>query len=333
MEKRERIKGLDYMRILASFMVVVLHASVARGSENYVLTSSVIGICDISVPLFFMISGAVHLRDSVIPISELFQKKIPKLAIPFIVWSLFYTSIRIAAGKLPLHIRSFLSLLWEPAYYQFWFLYTLLAIYLLLPAIQAVALRLSKRQLEYVLGLWAVFTVVIPCAQRYLPGFEISEHVDLVLCEGYIGYFLLGHYLTKYPPQWKTGKIGALYLAGVACTIAEGYLTWKCDGYWYCSYLTVGTLSSSVGAFVLLVLFGGKVHRADDTAYKLSAMTMDIYYIHMLVLVAVEKMGLTGKNNTLLLYVKALVVFALSTFGAWILYKVKQFLRKGKQKG
>lgn len=321
------------MRILASFMVVVLHASVARGSENYVLTSSVIAICNISVPLFFMISGAVNLRESVIPISELFKKKIPKLAIPFIVWSLLYTSVRIAAGKLPLHIRSFLSLLWEPAYYQFWFLYTLLAIYLLLPVIQALVLRLSKRQLEYVLGLWAVFSLVIPCAQRYIPGFRISEHVDLVLCEGYIGYFLLGHYLTKYPLQWKTRKLGALYLVGVACTIAEGYLTWKCNEYWYQSYWMVGILLAAVGAFVLLVRFGEKGHRVDNTVFKLSAMTMDIYYIHMLVLVAVEKIGLTGKNNTLLLYVKALVVFVLSALGAWILYKAKQFLRKGKQKG
>ena len=55
-----------------------------------------------------------------------------------------------------------------------------------------------EKKIEYMLVLWAVFCIVVPIISRYVPSFKLSEHVDLVLCEGYIGYFLLGYYLKKY---------------------------------------------------------------------------------------------------------------------------------------
>jgi surface polysaccharide O-acyltransferase-like enzyme len=64
-------------------------------------------------------------------------------------------------GKIPFAFSSFTALLYEPAYYQFWFMYSLFAIYLLLPVLQAVVLKLERRHLEYILILWLVFSLVL----------------------------------------------------------------------------------------------------------------------------------------------------------------------------
>lgn len=337
MSNTKRNVGYDLIRIIAIFMVVAIHSHVAplavnQGSAMWYVVMSLQVICLVAVPLFFMVSGALLLlQEKETDIGTLYKKRIPKQAIPFIVWSLIYVVVRIVMGKIPLSVSAFTSLLYEPAYYQFWFMYTLLAIYLLLPIIQTLIKNCDKKKTEYILFLWAIFSIIIPLASRYVPGFEISEHVGLVLCEGYIGFFLLGYYLKKYKSDVKP-KTGALvWLCGAIGTLAFAVIEFVCSektgavytGFVYQAYLTPFVALSSCGAFVF---FGNSQFSFKEKGLNivntLSALSIGVYYIHMLVLTVLEKIGFTGENNILFLGGKIIATYVISLMGAFLISKI-----------
>ncbi len=335
MEKRN--VGYDFVRIFAIFLVVMIHANVAylaenQGKASWYFVMLITSICLVAVPLFFMVSGALLLdTQEVIPLKKLFFKRIGKQVIPFIVWSLVYVLARIVMKKTPLSITAFTDLLHEPAYYQFWFMYTLLAIYLLLPVLQAVVLKLEKRHLEYVLILWLVFSTVFPVMQKFIPGFVISEHVDLILCEGYVGYFLLGHYLKKYHSElsWKKGVW--LALIGIGCTgvlsVVEYLVCVKTktsyQGYFYQEYLTPFVVLAATGLFLV---FQNMHWTEKERPLRLlktgSVLSIGVFYVHMLVITALEHIGLTASASILLLIVKILLSYGVSFGIAFVISKI-----------
>ncbi len=334
--------GFDIIRIIAIFMVVAIHSHVAplavnQGSVMWFVVILMQTVCLVSVPLFFMVSGALLLSgEKELSVSELYKSRLPKQAIPFLVWSIIYVVARIVMGKIPLSISAFTSLLYEPAYYQFWFMYTLLAIYLLLPIIQTLIKNCDKKKIEYILILWFVFSIAIPLLSKYVPGFKISEHVGLVLCEGYIGYFLLGHYLKKYKSDVKP-KTGALmWLCGAVSTLAfaiiEFITSGKTDstyvGFVYQAYLTPFVALSSCGAFLFFTNkqfnLKGKLCGAAEVV---SSLSIGVYYIHMLVLTVLEKVGIVGDSNILILVAKIVATYIISLIGAFVISKIP-FVRK-----
>ena len=231
----------------------------------------------------------------------------------------------------------------EPAYYQFWFMYTLLAIYLLLPILQTLVQNLTKRMLEYALLLWGIFAIVIPTVSYILPQFSISSHVDLILCEGYIGYFLLGHYLQKYGKEVSQKKALFMALIGAVLVLLGAGAEWFLSkdgahgGYFYQSYLTPAVVLGASGVFLLLQNgFEGRGEKLQKTATILSQNALGIYYLHMLILTALEY-TVFRTENLLLLVAKILATVLLSFLGSVLLRKVPivrtLFFQWGVRKG
>lgn len=332
---RERNIGYDVLRILSIFLVVVIHANARFLSEVQGMTMRVIvtllsSLCLVAVPVFFMLSGALHLeREEPICLKELYLKRIPKQAVPFLLWSLIYIFARIIMGKLPFAISSFTSILSEPAYEQFWFMYTLLAIYLLLPLLQVLARNLSKQLLEYLLVLWIIFSTVIPNITVFIPSFSISAHVDLILCEGYIGYFFLGYYLKKYGGEVSAKKSSVLTLFGftfiIVCALAERVFCAKMgrvfEGWFYNSCLTPAVILASAGLFLLLQNRSWNARRYSGII-ALSQYTLGVYYLHMLVMTALENAGVTTNGSFLLHVAKVCLIYGVSFIATWCISKV-----------
>lgn len=336
MEKTQtRNNGYDVIRIVSILLVVIIHANVEylgknQGSAGWYFVMLFTSVCLLAVPLFFMVSGALLLdTDKVVSFKDLFFKRILKQAIPFLVWSLVYIIIRIIMGKLDFSFSTFADILSQPAYYQFWFMYTLLAIYLLLPILQAVVIKLEKKQIEYILILWLIFSIALPVLQRYIPALAISEHVDLILCEGYIGYFFLGYYLKKYQTDvsWVNGLI--FLLIGVIGTGVLCVIEWECtkgkgyQGYFYQAYLTPFVALATTGAFLLFSKIEIKNNAKLSQILKTGgALSLGIYYVHMLVMMGLEYIGLVGDTNLLLLALKIALTYGISLIIALIISKI-----------
>lgn len=327
MEKKSRIIGYDYLRVFAIFMVVVIHGNVsliANKSSSWTAAMGVSTFCLISVPCFLMISGALLLdTEGELPWRTL-KKRLTKQALPFVVWSVIYVLARIVLKKIPASIHAFTSLLSEPAYYQFWFMYTLLAIYLLLPILVSLVRCISREVYRYMLGIWLLFSVVQPTFGNFVPALRLSGHIDLVLCEGYLGYFFLGYYLKKYGSQVKTTKAACLFVCGCVLT---GVLAWgeyvfsgaNFQGYFYRSYLTPGVVMAASGAFLF---FQNRTYAHSSVITYLSNVSIGVFYIHMLVMTAFEYFVFSGADHLLLCEVKCVAVYVVSVVAAFCLARI-----------
>lgn len=294
---QSRIIGYDIIRVIAASMVVAIHSNVfylqsKDGSCVWFTAMELTALCAVSVPLFFMVSGAVNIgAEKPITLTDLYRRKLPKLMIPFLLWSCIYVIVRMGMGKIPVSADGFISLLWEPAYYQFWFIYSLIGMYICIPIFQFLIQKADKRTLQYTVVLWLFFSVVLPTALRYIPGFKISDHFNLVFLEGYWGYFFLGAYLKKYPIE-RPKRIGAIFaIVGVfitgVCAGIEYYCSTPYYAYVYCAYLLPGVVLAAVGLFLLIsnITISG---RKKGVIVWFSSLSMGVYYVHTLILSALD---------------------------------------------
>ena len=331
MESNKHIIGYDRIRIIAMLMVVGIHTNVAYlaanvGTAGWYLVMEITALYLVAVPLYFMISGATLLtkESSESPYLQV-KKRLKKQGIPFLVWSLIYIFFRIIMGKVEFSAGTFLALLNTPAYYQFWFMYTLLAIYLLLPILQPLVQKLSRVHIEYLLLLWIFFSVVQPTLERVCPVLKISEHIDLVLCEGYIGYFFLGHYLRSYWYKIPVRKAIGISLLGLFITGTAAFLEYVCysevyAGFFYQSYLTPGVVIATSGLF--LAFQNAQWRRGTKLCSKLADLSIGVYYVHMICATALSYVGLAGENSVVLLSVKLGIVYLCSLAAAFLIAKI-----------
>lgn len=338
MTKSQRIIGYDIMRIIAASMVVCIHSNVyylhnATDKIQWLAVMIMTALCVVSVPLFFMVSGACNIvKEETTSFVVLFKFKIPKTFIPFLVWSLIYVVLRIVTGKAEFTAVTFLSLIWEPAYYQFWFMYSLFGMYLCIPIFQFLILKSSKHLLQYILIFWLVSSLILPLLVRYVPGFRLSQHFDLIFLEGYWGYFFLGGYLRKYVSNCDKRTIASLFFLGLIITIGGAIIEWKFTpedkyyGYWYSAYLLPGAAMMAVGVFLFFqdVKIKTSYHRV---VCLLSELTMGVYYIHLLFITAYE-MATIGKQPTFINAVVKLGVIVFVSFLACAILKKVKPLRK-----
>ena len=326
----KRVTGYDILRIMAIFMVIVIHSNVvflANRTRNlsWFIGMEITTVCLLSVPIFFMLSGATLLYRKKISNTQEYIKRFLKQSVPFFIWSLIYIGARIIIGKIPLQIKSIWSLLSEPAYYQFWFMYSLLSIYLLLPFLECIIHYCNKKIIEYALILWIIFSVVQPTLVKISLDFKISSHFDLKICEGYIGFFLLGYYLRRYYSKISLKKSICIFSFGLLIMLLQSGIEFvilkeNYQGYFYTTYLTPGVVIASIGIFLILQNWNLQLCSKVKT---LAEMTMGIYYVHMLILTAIEYIGLSGSNNLFWCEIKALAIFLISIFTIFMIKKVK----------
>ncbi len=332
--KNQRVIGYDIIRIIASVMVVAIHSNVfylspPDGSLNWLIIMELTALCVIAVPLFFMVSGAGNLvREDVISIKQLYREKIPKQFVPFLLWSVIYVVIRMAMGKIPVSADNFISLIWEPAYYQFWFMYTLFGLYLLIPVFQFLLQRADQKILQYILIFWIAGSVILPLAVRYIPGFRLSGHFDILFLEGYWGYFLLGGYLRKYPVRNSKRAGRMLFIAGIILTGVAAVIEWiftepqSYYGYVYSAYLFPGAVMASVGVF--LFLSDVKLEeKKRKIILHLSGLSMGVYYLHTLVISGLEQFFVSWGKGVGVVVLKWMAVCILSALITEVIKKVK----------
>lgn len=120
---------LDILRIIACFMVIMIHI-ISMDFNNYLpatnewkVMNSYDSIIRYSVPLFYMISGALFLgSNSSISIKKLYLNKIFHLLILYIVWSIFYAVDDIGVNITINNIKLLIEKSWYHKYHMWSFL-------------------------------------------------------------------------------------------------------------------------------------------------------------------------------------------------------------------
>jgi len=289
---KERYDYMDWLRVLAIFSVVGIHV-VAQHVTNYNKAPNVWwygNLIDsalrVSVPIFFMISGALLLtRTKEEKLHVFFKKRFSKVVIPFVIWSIIYLIYRQVMWfehfTLKQMVKMFLT---DNVFFHLWFLYVIIGLYLMTPFLQKIVQYSSKEMLQYFLASWFVLSSLAPFVHKF-EGFSISLQAGLF--GTYIGYFILGAYLLKYPlPKKSLPLLGVLAAFGYGVTAYGTYwLTLKnggkLDGFFY-QYGSPNVVFIGIFLFVLFQQYH-HVFKANKFIQLLSAASMGIYLIHPIV--------------------------------------------------
>lgn len=317
-----RTPWVDILRIAACFLVVLSHSCdffVARFDENAAefLSGSAWGsLVRSCVPLFVMISGVLLLPVKE-PSGVFYKKRLSKVVWPLVVWSLltplFYLAYGYPEGVNPegmadgqataYYMMSF-PLNFNYATTPLWYLYMLVGLYLFIPIISPWIAQASRKELKTFLYIWG-FTLFIPFLQLFAPYFGYQGnygHLGLFgLCDwnpvgtfyyftGFLGYLVLGHYMTKYPSELSWGKTVSratlLFIAGYCITFI-GFVQLQKHFPGDYAYLEIIWYFTGINVFmmtyaVFMVLQKIKVER-ETTVKRLSraaSLTFGIYLCH-----------------------------------------------------
>lgn len=232
---REHIGYIDGLRLIAAAGVVYMHtaASGLRSGVNAswhglnLLTSLAFS----AVPLFFMISGYLLLTDEkTLDPAVLLRHRLPRLVIPLAGWTVVATlwdCIRARDISAAFWWPRLLNGLYSPVLVPYWFMYTLIAIYVLSPLLYGGVQALGRSGRRYLLALIAL--VSLRGLLRALLPDEADSFVNVdVLMKlqalgGYLLLFLLGYLLGTTERKFSTAGL-----------IAAAVLTWAviCIGTW-----------------------------------------------------------------------------------------------------
>ncbi len=210
--KPRRDVALDLLRVAAIFLVLWQHASeyyyigpnLSVIYENCGLLAWLNSLSRICVPLFVMISG-YFLLPMKTDTPTFFRRRFSRIMFPWLFWCVAYAVyFVITRGD---SVGTFLGnicripLNWGVEVGHLWFVYMLAGIYLLVPIISPWLSSCSKRELSMYLALWALTTLLpyIHHAGVSLWG-EATWNVSptFYYFTGFVGYFILGHYVRRY---------------------------------------------------------------------------------------------------------------------------------------
>lgn len=211
---KKRNYQLDLIRVIACLMVVIMHSPLPTDKSNAIILNTLSYATAPCIGLFFMVSGALLL-----PVKEetgtFLKRRLGKILGPTLVWSLIYIGYNHYQGTDHSWWKEILSLPFSAqGHGVMWFMYTLTGLYLIAPVLSKWLQACSKRELEFYLLLWVV-TLCYPLLRLFL-SIQTGETGILYYCTGYVGYFLLGHYLNKYPRLFH----------GVFCSRLFSWLCW-----------------------------------------------------------------------------------------------------------
>jgi surface polysaccharide O-acyltransferase-like enzyme len=212
-----RNTAIDLLKILAILGVVVFHSCAPFFDGGKIPEMRIWLMCYafqsifvFCVPIFVMCSGAMLLSStkSMAPLS-FYKKRLPKIIIPLIVWSVVYYVYKVdpthlTTADIPRFLKQFFS---ATVVAHLWFLYMLIGIYLSAPFLQML-LQMATRSQQW---LFVILALGLPAVQIALsPILELNIGLSYSIFSYYVGYFILGHLLQTAKPASGKGCLGLL---------------------------------------------------------------------------------------------------------------------------
>lgn len=207
-KKQEHIYYFDYLRLFAFISVIFMH--VAAGplrqdiNANWYVTNLLTCLAFTAVPVFFMMSGYLLMSsDKTANVSTL-KHRLPRLVVPLAFWSAVIIAKQMYINR-SLDLRYLCSQILEalhgPIAVHLWFIYTIIAIYIISPFLYNLIHNLNKGGHKLLLLIIAavnirhILYVLIPEPFRKVLDWNFLNQLELF--NGYLCVFFLGYYLAS----------------------------------------------------------------------------------------------------------------------------------------
>lgn len=160
---------ISILNVLACIGVVILHTFETgyTSDANFVFEVLIRAIAYCAVPVFFMITGAtlIDYRERY-DTKTFFKKRLLKVIIPLIIWSIIYFIINFFKGKFSINDLSF-KFVFEYFFLVktnpiFWFFVVIIGIYLAIPVISLIPQETRRKAFLYIIIITFVFNQFLP---------------------------------------------------------------------------------------------------------------------------------------------------------------------------
>ncbi len=303
-----RIVYLDFIRVIACFMVILVHAceffyyTIPDDPFWLNLFDSALRAC---VPLFVMVSSylLLPLRDHETP-GVFYRRRFMRVLIPFLIWSVFYATLPAIWGEFDGgEVKNKLVRL----LYNFnmnaghlWFVYMLIGVYLIMPVISPWLKTVSKRFEQGFLAVWFL-TTFYHYVKLFLP--ELygecvwNEFTPFWYVSGYIGYVVLAHYIRTHVnwsvkksiaiglPLYLVGYVATFFIFGHFASTSSEMVDWE-RGWRFC---TPNVVLMTTGLFLMMKKIQCHNGRIEWVVRDISKLSYGIYLMHIFVLNAVYR--------------------------------------------
>lgn len=330
---KEKNYNLEMIRMVSFILVIAIHVSnyfcraygdITRG--EYLFSLVIDTAARLSVPCFFMISGALLLgREE--PLDK-HIRRIVRFLVALIVWSTVYYLWNTYYMKTPYDLR---DIFFQPTEAHLWYLYAMIPIYLALPFLQVMCRNMSIK-LEQAFLVIATAAVLINFF-LWLSGNEAYYDLPLVGDRIYCYYIYIGYYIYKYRRHIRLSQRSALILCFLSLAAAFG-TTWGVTEMYGRHYEGVLTYACPFIAFasVMFFLFMLRLHGAHVRLGEKTARIIDlfcgcsfgIYLIHILFLDNYKKYMDPEDLSAWIAVPGLIITIALASFACvWLIRKTK----------
>lgn len=313
-EVKSRKRAYDYIRVLACFCVIGIH-STGRDSYSFkegweMIDFFLQSFSRIGLPVFFILSGALILnQEKTIHIGEFYLKRLVKIVIPFMMYSLFYvlwvnqgfgvsdclkleTWRRVVRGILP----GIGAIMETYQVITLWFVYTLIGLYLVAPFLAVMLQNMGEKML----GGFALFLIIMRCIKNYFPilfGFKIGiDYIFGSWCMYFIlGYIIVQPFMKKYYSVLELSGIAAFIISMLVKVFFPQYIS---ENYYD---LAPHMILQAVAMFICIYRREDRIGKNDKIAEimrKLSKYTFSIYLLHSFVMGVIVRSGILDRMTS-----------------------------------
>ena len=294
----KRDNSLDALRVLATFMVIIIHVSVYyvidfKGLNSYKFTIGNIydSFSRVSVPIFVLISGRYALAgekniDKRYYYSHIFKK----IYISTFIWTFIYLGLSYFQIFVKYHFSGRLDDIYLPLrglyegvpYYHMWYLYMCIGLYLSVPYLIKLRKKVGENSFRNIGFLFIFVGVGLILLQEHLNkiGFYNRDDIFKYLKYfwylnyfkfiDYLGYFILGYSLKDIKTSWKKMLGIYFFISVIIFKLVEN--SEKLIYYNYNLPLVI------IGSLAIYLAFNNLEIRYDFS--KLAKYTFDIYLVH-----------------------------------------------------
>lgn len=339
----KRYVYLDFLRILAAFLVIVNHTNslvfekLTPADPTWWFSIVWYYLSKIAVPLFIMVSGACLLprQDTY---KRAFGRFFRVLAVLVLfsyayylvnLWETFWT------WQKAFDIPGFLISIWgERITDSFWYLYFYLGLMVMLPILQRLTSAMKKRDLVYLMTISFSVFALWPLLTHYMPALAFPKYFDVPVFAVSIGLFFAGYYVHAFVGHASR----TLCLLVIAATVAAAvWLTYLEVGhvaagekYWFMDERTAPSIFVILCSIATVLLFreafdSGEA-RSEVSVHRwamVGGCSFGIYLLQDLVIAETRYRFFTPMSGTINPFLAVLIweigVFCIAFAIAWIL--------------
>lgn len=324
--------NIELIRMISFILVIIIHVANyycrAYGSirgDEYIFALVLDTFARVSVPCFFMISGALLLgkTDTVHKCVD----RIMRFMIVLIFWSLVYyahNTFYMGTGV------DLAEVIYKPMEPHLWYLYATIPIYLVIPFFQVMCKGVNRALVRWFVVLGSAVMVIMYMLSFF--GAEFFYDLPILGDRVYTYYFVFGYLLFEYKDNFHMSnrRLLAIFVgSNVANVIATAIATYMTEAHMdrFLEYESPFIIVSSFSFFLLMLRVGnGELELKEKSRHLVDSVctcSFGIYLIHILFLDNYKKY-VEPEAVSAWIAIPVLTVFiaALSYASVWLIRKI-----------